>query len=99
MSLYSVSSPYYSTYSGGAYLDIMNFRNIPPYSDDELLEITSNYTHRPDLLAYDLYSDVNLWWVFAVRNQDLIQDPVFDLTAGIKIFVPSPSTLKSLLGV
>jgi len=53
---------------------------------------------RPDLLAADLYGDANLWWVFAVRNPNIIQDPVFDFTAGTIIYVPSMVTLTTALG-
>ena len=57
------------------------------------------YENRPDLLAYDLYGDVNLWWVFAVRNKDVIKDPVYDMVAGVTIRLPQMTTLKQSLGI
>jgi hypothetical protein len=77
----------------------MKFRDIPAETDDILFEVTSTYENRPDLLAYDLYSDVNLWWVFAVRNKSTIKDPTFDLVAGVKIYLPKLSSIKKSLGI
>jgi hypothetical protein len=50
-------------------------------------------------LAFDLYDDVNLWWVFAVRNKDIIKDPIFDMYAGQKIRIPLIGTLQRSLGL
>jgi hypothetical protein len=57
------------------------------------------YTHRPDLLAYDLYGDHKLWWVFAQRNINELKDPVFDFEAGVEIYLPKGGNLKRLLGI
>ena len=99
MSNYSLSSPYYSTSQTAGYLGIMNFRDIPVQKDDVLFVLTKNYEHRPDLLAGDLYGDVKLWWIFAVRNKSTIQDPIFDMTAGTAIYLPQLHTLKTVLGI
>jgi len=77
----------------------MSFSNIPAQTDDLTFVITKDYEYRPDLLAYDLYQDSNLWWVFAVRNVSIIKDPVYDFTAGLSIRLPKLSTLKSSLGI
>jgi hypothetical protein len=98
MTIYSKSSPYYNTAIVNNYLDVINFRDIPKERDDILFEVTATYEHRPDLLAYDLYKDQTLWWVFAIRNRSVIKDPVFDLVAGVKIYLPKSSTLKRVLG-
>jgi hypothetical protein len=99
MAIYNSTSPYYTTPSKNGYLDIINFRNIPVRADDVLFELTKKYEHRPELLANDLYGDVNLWWVFAVRNKNVIQDPVFDMVAGIKIYLPLQTSLNKALGI
>lgn len=99
MSLYNKSSPYFNTSIVNNYLDVIEFRNIPSEIDDSEFEITSTYQNRPDLLAYDLYQDVNLWWVFAVRNQNVIKDPIFDFVAGTKIYIPKLDTLRESLGI
>ena len=96
MSGYSSSSPYYSTHNTGAYLDVLTLRNIPNVASDVEYEILVQHEYRPDLLAYDLYGDAKLWWVFAVRNKDKIKDPVYDLYAGQRIKLPQLETLRSL---
>ncbi len=98
MSLYNSYSPYFTTEVVNDYLDILNFRDIPVLTDDVLFTLTSTYQYRPDLLAYDLYKDHNLWWVFAVRNKNVLKDPVFDMEAGVKIYLPKLSTIKRALG-
>lgn len=99
MSMYTKVSPYYSTDDSNGYLDFITFRDIPSETDDILFEVTNNYENRPDLLAYDLYGDVGLWWVFSVRNKNIIKDPVFDLTSGTKIYLPKLTTIKAALGI
>lgn len=99
MSEYSKTSPYYATEIVNGFLGIWNARDIPPESDDMLFEVTEKYQNRPDLLAYDLYSDVKLWWVFAVRNPSVLRDPVFDLIAGKQIYLPKMTTIKTALGI
>lgn len=99
MASYSRTSPYYNTDTTNGYLDILTFRPIPAETDDILFEITKTFENRPDLLAYDLYKDVNLWWVFAVRNSNILKDPVYDLVAGIKIYLPKITTIRSALGL
>lgn len=99
MATYTKTSPYFTTLQTNGYLDVMSYRDIPNQNDDILFTVTKNYEHRPDLLAYELYGDVGLWWVFAVRNKNIIKDPVFDLNAGLKIHLPKLSTIKTALGI
>lgn len=99
MTTYSKFSPYFTTDTSGSYLDLINLRDIPAYNDDYLFTVTQQYTHRPDLLAYDLYNDARLWWVFAVRNKNVIRDPVYDLVAGQQIYLPKMATLVTALGL
>ena len=100
MATYSSTSPWYNTaLSQDNYLNIMAKRSIPSDPDDLIFEISPQYTFRPDLLSFDLYGSPKLWWVFAMRNMDVIKDPVFDFTAGTKIYVPKKSVLTSIIGL
>lgn len=99
MSFYSKFSPYYKTEIVNNYLDVLEIRDLPNQKDDILFEITSTYEHRPDLLAYDLYKDSRLWWVFSIRNKKVLKDPVYDMIPGTKIYLPKLSTLKEVLGI
>jgi len=98
MAIYPSKSPYYTTNQNLGYLDVINFRDIPSLANDREWEVTATYKHRPDLLAYDLYQDAGLWWVFSVRNKDVIRDPIYDMIPGVKIFIPQASTIKTALG-
>ena len=51
------------------------------------------------ILAFDLYGDSALWWVFKARNPNAIDDPIFDFQAGMKIYIPNKGTLEAELGV
>ena len=79
-------------------MDVVNIPVIPAKYDDVLFTINLIYQNRPDLLAYDLYGDANLWWVFAARNPDRIEDPVKDMTPGLQIFIPNKNTITAVLG-
>lgn len=99
MTKYRQSSPYYKTTQNNLYLDLLSIRPIPSEADDFLYAIENQYRHRPDLLAFDLYGNPKLWWVFVQRNMSTIRDPIFDFEPGTKIFLPKRSNLERLLGV
>lgn len=99
MATYNSYSPYYNTKIVNGYLDVLNFRDIPIQADDISYEIQSTYEYRPDLLAFDLYNDHKLWWVFAVRNKEILKDPIYDMMAGTKIYLPKLSIIKKSLGL
>jgi hypothetical protein len=81
------------------YLGVMVDRPIPKLIDDLSMTINETYHLRPDLLAFDLYEDPNLWWVFAQRNPNQLQDPLFDFQIGTTIYLPQLPTLKTVLGI
>ena len=96
---YSKSSPYYSTNVFGNFLDIMEPRIITRSPDDVLYTIDKVYEFRPDLLAFDLYGDASLWWVFIGRNPNSLNDPIFDFRSGVTIYIPKKETLVTDLGL
>ena len=96
---YSTTSPYYNTPTWGPFLDIWKSVSIPANVSDARYQIDPPYNHRPDLLAYDLYQDANLWWVFAVRNPDVLTDPLFSFVAPTVIYVPTLAVVKTALGL
>lgn len=99
MANYNSSSPWYRTPVYSQYLGFLEIRAVPAESDDIVYTIEEQYTHRPDLLAYDLYKNHKLWWVFAQRNMNVIKDPIFDIEAGVKIFLPKQRNLIKFLGI
>jgi hypothetical protein len=95
---YPKLSPYFTTPYAGSYLDTLTMRTVPAQANDIEYTVTSQYEYRPDLLAYQLYQDSSLWWVFASRNPGVIKDPIYDLYAGQTIYLPQLSYLKTALG-
>ncbi len=99
MAAYKKTSPYYSTKNYGTFLDVMEMRKISKLESDVSYTIAKSYHFRPDLLAFDLYGDAALWWVFAARNPNIIKDPVFDFRPGVTIRLPKKETLVDDLGL
>lgn len=71
------------------YLDLWVPRNVPNSDFDKILIIPPEFNQRPDLLSQQEYGTPRLWWVFCVRNPDLIIDPINDFVAGLEIYIPT----------
>jgi hypothetical protein len=98
MATYNATSPYYATQYSQFFLDVMVNRPIPAQSDDLPFIINQTYQYRPDLLAFDLYENAGLWWVFYQRNPNTLTKPPLDFALDTFIYVPKISTLRSVLG-
>jgi len=97
---YGPTSPYHNTSTyNNEFLDVMVNRPIPMNASDIYWEITQTYNMRPDLLAFDMYGDAKLWWVFAQRNPNRLKDPMFDFVTGTGIYIPQLPTLREVLGL
>lgn len=93
---YSAVSPYASTPQVNnylEYLDVWSGYSMPYQDSDQLITIGPKYNNRPDLLSYDLYGTVGYWWIFMVRNPDIIRDPIYDMKAGMAIYAPAKDGL------
>jgi hypothetical protein len=97
--IYNNTSPWKDTTITENYLSFLKIRPVPAEPDDFLYTIESQYTHRPDLLAYDLYKTSKLWWVFTQRNLNVLQDPIYDFIPGVQIYIPKGDSLTKLLGL
>ena len=98
MANYNATSPYFATPYRQFFLDVMTNRAIPRQTDDQVMKINQTYQYRPDLLAFDLYDNAGLWWVFYQRNPNTLTAPPLDFKAGVNIYLPKISTLRSVLG-
>ena len=96
---YDSTSPYFETGYSQFFLDSMVNRPIPKQDDDLTFTINTTYQYRPDLLAYDLYQNAALWWVFYQRNPNTLTAPPLDFAVGVQIYLPKMPTLKSALGI
>jgi len=99
MAKYNITSPYFTTSQNNISLDFLVPRTLTAEDDDITYTIDRIYAYRPDLLAYDLYGTPRLWWVFAQRNPDAIEDPIYDFEPGKIIQLPKLSNLKNDLGI
>lgn len=99
MAEYNKASPWANTPQNSLYLQLLDIRPVPAEQDDVRYVIENQYTNRPDLLAYDLYGNAKLWWVFVQRNMAVLNDPIFDFKAGTAIYLPKKSNLERFLGV
>jgi hypothetical protein len=87
------NAPTKSFYTG------LNYANLPRVTAsvaDATFTLTSKYNMRPDLLAHDLYDNVELWWVFSLRNLEILKDPINDFKTGLVIKTPSVDTINRL---
>ena len=98
MAQYDATSPYYATGYSQFFLETMVNRPIPKENDDISFTINTTYQYRPDLLAFDLYGNAGLWWVFYQRNPNTLQAPPMDFAVGTLIYLPKINTLKTALG-
>lgn len=99
---YRSSSPFFTTAQRNffvSYLDVQSFRAIPAHSSDEIIKVSPRFDQRPDLLSNDLYGVPDLWWIFVIRNPDIMTDPIYDLVAGLEIYAPTKERAFSLLGL
>ena len=99
MATYSNTSPYFATPQNNDSLDLFVPRPITAEKDDESYTIERTYAYRPDLLAFDLYGTPRLWWVFAQRNPDQLEDPIYDFRPGVTIQLPKKANVSADLGV
>lgn len=99
MATYQSDSPYANTRQYSYYLDVLTPRRIPRLRDDVLHTLTLVHQYRPDLLAFDLYGNSNLWWVLQARNPNAFQDAIWDFRAGTKFYIPKKDTIETALGI
>ena len=60
---------------------------VAPLSEDDIyIQVTS--PERLDLLADTFYNDVDLWWIIATANPDVIRRDSYNLKPGLEIRIP-----------
>jgi len=96
--IHSDNSFYKETEIKDFYLDLWDADSInyEPVSTDTEYVIEPIYNNRPDLLANKLYGSPALWWVLAMRNKDLLIDPINDFVTGLTIWVPTRSDVGGI---
>lgn len=69
------------------YFDLWDPPKIKETKSPSIIRVTARYVRRPDLVAYDVYGDVNLYWVIALRNNIML--PIRDLIIGSVLICPA----------
>ena len=85
---YKNNSVYKNTKLRKYYLDIFEPPIITNLENYNTITLESRYNYRPDLLAYDLYGQSELWWIFTFYNRDTIKNPIYDFKSGTQIKIP-----------
>ena len=93
----NTSSLYKYTKKNSYYMSYYNPVDIPFDSSDYLYEVPAKYNNKPGRLAYDLYGDERLGWIFRYFNNDKINDPIFDLKQGMIIRLPVAERLRKYI--
>lgn len=92
---YSPESPYAFTQIYGRFMTYYVHREVRPHQLDTIITLNNErYVHMPGNLAFDLYGNDDLFWVIPIRNG--LQDPVWDLKFGMRLFIPHPSYVREL---
>lgn len=94
---YSTLSQYTNTPQTTWYLDVYTDIGFGPDESDVQITLDAKYKNRPDMLAYDLYGQVDLWYLFYLVNNN-ISDPIFDMKSGANIYVPLPQRVADFFG-
>lgn len=91
---YNGDSFYSRTQIRGRFLDIWNPIEFGVNTNDQVYVIPTKYRFRPDLAANELYGNPNFWYIFALRNKDVLIDPIYDFVDGLEIFIPSRDSFQ-----
>ena len=67
-----------------------------PLSIDDICAITL-VGDRLDLIADQFYNNVDLWWVIATANPDVIRRDSFNLMPGLQIRIPDPNGINNII--
>jgi hypothetical protein len=62
-------------------------------TDGNYITVPPECEHRPDLFSYQQYGTSRYWWIIALANPDSVKDPVWDLQAGMQLFVPNKDVM------
>jgi hypothetical protein len=68
--------------------------SILPDPTDSVVQVTQAWEGRLDLLSYELYGTVDLWWAVAELNH--LVDPFTEVVSGVQLRVPSRDRLLNL---
>ena len=69
------------------YYKALKYPEIPLSIND--IYITTTSGDRLDLLANQFYKDVDLWWIIATANPNIVRRDSFNLKGGLELRIPA----------
>ena len=69
------------------YYKALKYPEIPLSIND--IYITTTSGDRLDLLANQFYKDVDLWWIIATANPNVVRRDSFNLKGGLELRIPA----------
>lgn len=96
MAQYSTFSPY-SKVKQTWYLGYYSPRGLLPADSDTMYTIETKYNEQPWRLAKERFGNERLYYIFALLNPNIIEDPVYDFKAGVTIRIPTMKRIKEYL--
>lgn len=95
-SRYSQYSPY-AKVKQTWYLGYNLPAGMAPADSDTLYEIPPVYNEQPWRLAYELYGEERMYYLFALLNPNELADPIYDFKTGVTIRVPSIQRVQNYM--
>ena len=68
------------------YYKAINYPEIPLSISD--VYVVTTIGDRLDTLANHFYNDVDLWWIIAISNPDIVRRDSFRLKPGVELRIP-----------
>lgn len=96
MAKYSTFSPY-SKVKQTWYLNYFSPKGLLPADSDTVYVIEGQFNQQPWRLAKKLYGNERLYYIFALLNPNILEDPVYDFKAGVEIRIPTMKRIKEYL--
>ena len=84
-----------TVYEGVECLPTNYLREVTFNIKDQYIPVNTRYENRLDLVAYDYYNNVNLWWFIALASD--IRNPL-DVPEGTTLRIPPLTTLYTYQG-
>lgn len=84
------------TLAGDQFLGMNNLPKLSRSTQEVPYIIDQAFDERPDLLAAKLYGSSAYWYVFALKNPDIIKDPIRDFKAGTTIILPGEDSIRQI---
>jgi len=74
--------------------DQTEYPDIPISEDDQYITLNQQQSKRIDLIAWDFYGDVNMFWVIMLANDVDLPNQIYE---GMVLRLPAQDTIDDIL--